>query len=183
MGASFRAEWAGPAAVLIGALAMLGCDPSAGSTPPPDAAIPSQPAIPLPSLEGVEPLLEGVSLQERLRGKVGVIDLWATWCEPCRESIPKVVRLSRAYASADLVVAGIHVGAGVESAERYAADAGIAYPLYADPRFVFSDRIGSRSVPLLLVVDRDGTLVHRTRELDRETLALIRRLVEARPAL
>lgn len=158
-------------------LLLAGCDPDAASTAPAEPAA-VEPA-PLPSLEGVTPLrAQDPPLASALEGNVGVIDLWATWCEPCRASIPKVVRLSEAYAGQGLVVAGIHVGAGVETAERYAADAGISYALYADEAFAFSDRVGSRSVPMLLVVDRDGTIVHRTAELDAETLAIVRQLVE-----
>ncbi len=157
---------------------LTACDPNTASMPP---AEPTQvePA-PLPSLEGVTPLrVQDPALEASLEGKVAVIDLWATWCEPCRASIPKVVRLSQAYPPEKLVVAGIHVGAGVETAERYAADAGISYALYADEAFAFSDRVGSRSVPMLLVVDAGGMIVHRTSELDAQTLAIVRGLVEA----
>jgi len=134
---------------------------------------------PLPSLAAVVPLREGEpALQDVVRGKVAIIDLWATWCEPCRESMPKVARLAQAYAGTDLVVAGIHVGPTAAGAVRFAAEAGIEYPMHIDPDFGFTDAVGSRSVPLLLVVDREGTVVHRTHELDHETLELVRALME-----
>ncbi|MGH1343106.1 MAG: TlpA family protein disulfide reductase [Nannocystales bacterium] len=136
-------------------------------------------AVPLPSLAPVVPLNQGEpSLQATVEGKVAIIDLWATWCEPCRESMPKVARLAQAYADSDLVVAGIHVGPSAEGAVRFAAEAGIEYPMHIDPDFTFTDAVGSRSVPLLLVVDRDGKVVHRTHELDHETLELVRGLME-----
>lgn len=136
-------------------------------------------AAPLPSLAGVLPLQPGdPALQEQVRGKVAIIDLWATWCEPCRESMPKVARLAEAYADTDLVVAGVHVGPSAANAVRFAAEAGIEYPMHIDPDFGFTDAVGSRSVPLLLVVDREGTVVHRTHELDHETLELVRALME-----
>jgi thiol-disulfide isomerase/thioredoxin len=135
--------------------------------------------VPLPAAAELQRLTATADLDALVEGKVAVIDLWATWCEPCRDSIPKMVRLAAAYAEADLVVVGVHVGAGVDTAQRYAEDARIGYPLFADPQFVFSDRVGSRSVPTLLVVDRSGRIVHRGTELDPPTLTLIRSLLSA----
>ena len=162
------------------ALLVLGCDPQepvrapqSGHEEGPIAA------LPLPSLTAVIPLKSGdLALSQQVEGKVAVIDLWATWCEPCRESMPKVARLAQAYAQTDLVVAGVHVGPSADNAVRFASEAGIAYPMHIDPDFEFSDAVGSRSVPLLLVVDRSGTVVHRTHELDHETLEVVRRLME-----
>ncbi|MBV1861802.1 MAG: TlpA family protein disulfide reductase [Nannocystaceae bacterium] len=136
-------------------------------------------ATPLPSLAGVVPLKTGdPTLQGQVQGKVAIIDLWATWCEPCRESMPKVARLAQAYADTDLVVAGIHVGPSAQGAVRFASEAGIQYPMHIYLDFGFTDAVGSRAVPLLLVVDREGRVVHRTHELDHETLELVRALIE-----
>lgn len=159
--------------------AMLACDPSgAGPTRAPSDRDTEVAPGPLPSLEAVKPLKSGDSLlSAQVEGRVVVIDLWATWCEPCRESMPKVARLADAYAETDLVVVGIHVGPSAEGAVRFADEAGIDYPMHIDPDFAFTDAVGGRSVPLMLVVDREGVIVHRTHELDHETLAIVRRLV------
>ncbi len=164
---------------LLALAGLLACDPS--------GAVPTRPATdrepevapgPLPSLEAVKPLRTGDSLlSAQVEGRVVVIDLWATWCEPCRESMPKVARLAEAYAATDLVVVGIHVGPSAEGAVRFAEEAGIEYPMHIDPDYAFTDAVGGRSVPLMLVVDREGVIVHRTHELDHETLAIVRRLV------
>lgn len=168
-----------PSELLLLTLLVLGCTPGGGPMRPPlqdDTAIAPGP---LPSLSAVKPLKSGDKpLSEQVRDRVVVIDLWATWCEPCRRSMPKVARLAEAYAGTDLVVAGIHVGPSAQGAVRFAREAGIEYPMHIDPRFDFTDAVGGRSVPLLLVVDRGGTVVHRTHELDARTLAIVRRLVE-----
>jgi len=122
-----------------------------------------------------QPLRPGdPSLGTRIAGHVAVLDFWATWCEPCRETIPKVIRLADAYGPEGLVVVGVHVGRGSESATAFAEDAGIQYPLYTDEDYAFSDRFGARSVPTVLVVAPNGSIVHRSRELDAEVLAAIR---------
>jgi thiol-disulfide isomerase/thioredoxin len=130
--------------------------------------------VPLPEVE-LRPLTAKAPLRELVAGKVAVIDLWATWCEPCRESIPKVVRLAAAYP--EVAVIGIHVGEGEETAERFAREANIGYPLFTDPQFAFSDRVGSRNVPTLLIVDKAGRIVHKGTELDKPTLGLVRSLL------
>ena len=160
------------------ALLLAGCTPEGRAPEPPsgDDDVAVAPG-PLPSLDAVKPLTQGAqTLAAQVPGKVVVLDLWATWCAPCRESMPKVARLAEAYAETDLVVAGIHVGPSVEGAARFAAEAGVDYPMHIDPDYAFTDAVGGRSVPLLLVVDRDGTIVHRTHELDAQTLAIVRRL-------
>ncbi len=91
--------------------------------------------------------------------------------------MPKIARLADAYADTDLIVVGIHVGPSAQLATRFAHEAGIRYPMHIDARFDFADAVGTRSVPLLLVVDRDGTIVHRTHELDHKTLSLVRELL------
>lgn len=164
--------------VLFVSVAVLGCAPGGGNARTPAHEHVAAPATPLPSLANVVPLQDGdIALEEQVRGKVAILDLWATWCEPCRESMPKVARLAQAYANTDLVVAGVHVGPTAANAVRFVSEAGIEYPMHIDPDFEFTDAVGSRSVPLLLVVDREGTVVHRTHELDHETLELVRRLM------
>lgn len=154
---------------------LFGC---ATPSSPPEHPAPAAAPTPLPSLDAVVPLNAGeVPLREQAKGRVVVIDLWATWCEPCRESMPKIDRLAAAYADTELLVAGVHVGPSADGAARFVAEAGIGYPMHIDPDFRFTDAVGSRSVPLLLVVDRDGSIVHRTHELDHATLELVRRLV------
>lgn len=159
-------------------LFLAACTPSAGGTRPAGYDDTAVAPGPLPSLQSVTPLMAGQTrLSEQVRGRVAVIDLWATWCGPCRESMPKVARLAQAYADTDLLVAGVHVGPSAAKAAAFAREAGIDYPMHIDPGFDFTDAVGSRSVPMLLVVDRDGVIVHRTHELDPETLALVRRLM------
>ncbi|MBC8073986.1 MAG: TlpA family protein disulfide reductase [Deltaproteobacteria bacterium] len=140
--------------------------------PPAVARTDSETAAVFPTEIDPVPLqADPTTLGDRIRGEVAVIDLWATWCEPCRTTIPRIIRLADAYRDRGLVVLGVHVGPG--EANAYARAAGIRYPLYADPDFVLSDRIGTRSVPTVLVVDRAGNIVFRGSELDAAALTII----------
>ncbi len=132
------------------------------------------PTVEVRSTEGLNTLLPEIT-----RGKVAVVDLWATWCPACKESIPALARLAKAYEGTDLLVVGIDVGEEEQKAKDYAREAEIPYPIYFDPEFRFADSLGARRVPTLLVIDRDGAIAYRGEKLDEEALTVIRRLLEA----
>jgi cytochrome c biogenesis protein CcmG, thiol:disulfide interchange protein DsbE len=122
--------------------------------------------VPPASHDGTFSLQPGdMPLESRIAGRVAVIDFWATWCEPCRTSIPKVVGFAQEHAQ-ELVVVGVHVGHGFADALDFASEAGIAYPLYADPDLRLSGRLGASKVPTVVVLDRNGNAVHRATEID-----------------
>lgn len=145
-------------------------------------SVPASPVVGrrLPAVAPV-PLSDSQSpLTEAIAGRVALIDFWASWCEPCKATVPKLERLSAAFTSTDVVVIGVNVGEEAPLVREFAEGAGVTYPLYLDSKFEFSDAVGARFVPMLLLIDRTGTIVHRTRALDRSTLARIRELVERR---
>lgn len=115
---------------------------------------------------------------ERYKGRVVVLDFWAGWCAECKRTIPQVQRLAAAFASQGLLVVGVNAGEDGKSATTYARELGIEYPIALDPELVLSDRLGAGKLPLLVVIDRDGTIVHRAKHVDEETLRVVRRLLD-----
>jgi thiol-disulfide isomerase/thioredoxin len=114
---------------------------------------------------------------ERYKGRVVVLDFWAGWCGECKRTIPQVQRLAAAFASDGLLVVGVNAGEQQAVAVRYAKELGIEYPIALDPELELSDRLGGGRLPLLVVVDRDGTIVHRAKQVDEETLRIVRKLL------
>jgi len=114
---------------------------------------------------------------DRLRGKVAVLDFWASWCEDCRKTVPQIARLAAAFQSDGLVVVGVNEGDSLADVQRSAGELGISYPIALDPELAFSGSLGTTALPILLVVDRDGNIVHRARHVDEATLAIIRSLL------
>jgi cytochrome c biogenesis protein CcmG, thiol:disulfide interchange protein DsbE len=130
-------------------------------------------AIPQTEVQNINK--EKVSLLSITQGKVAVVDLWATWCEPCKETLPKLERLANAYGPAGLLVLGVDVGEeDFAAVQAFALKIPVTYPLYFDPSFAFVDSLGSTKVPTLLVLDRSGRIVHRSSSLDEQTLQIIR---------
>jgi thiol-disulfide isomerase/thioredoxin len=115
----------------------------------------------------------------RYHGQVVVLDFWAGWCEECKRSVPQVQRLATAFAREGLVVVGVNAGDTTADVGTYARELGIDYPIALDPELSLSDRLAGGKLPLLVVLDRDGTIVHRAKHVDAETLRVVRQLLHA----
>jgi thiol-disulfide isomerase/thioredoxin len=106
----------------------------------------------------------GRSKIEDYKGKVLVLDFYATWCEPCRVSIPRLVDLQRRYKDKGLEVVGLNVGGPDDRVKvsDFAKEFGIQYELgFPDQNladFLLSD---DSSIPQTFVFNRDGTPVKR----------------------
>jgi thiol-disulfide isomerase/thioredoxin len=98
------------------------------------------------------------------KGKVVLLDFYATWCNPCRAETPHLVQLQRQYAQQGLQVIGLNVG-GDEDRDQvpgYAKELGIQYPLgFPDDEFVDSYLGDNENIPQAFVFDRNGQLVKR----------------------
>lgn len=121
------------------------------------------------------------SLRTTLAGSVAVIDLWATWCTACEHERPKLERLYAAYRAQGLRVVGLDVGETPSVVSAYLAEQHIGYPVYLDPDFRLADALGEKQLPTILVVDRDGRIVHRAASLDQNTLQHVKALLAGEP--
>jgi len=90
--------------------------------------------------------------------------------------------MAAAYGHQGLIVVGVNAGDSSSDAATYARELGIEYPIALDPDLVLSDQIAGGKLPLLVVVDRDGTIVHRAKRVDAETLSIVRKLLHATSA-
>jgi cytochrome c biogenesis protein CcmG/thiol:disulfide interchange protein DsbE len=99
-----------------------------------------------------------VSLTE-LRGKVVIVNFWASWCLECRPEMPVLERLHREFAPRGLAVIGINAHEGKRAVRRYAKELGLTFPLVLDPDRKINARYGVIGLPTTFVVGRDGHAV------------------------
>lgn len=93
-----------------------------------------------------------------LRGSPAVVNFWASWCEPCKDEAPELVR-AHADHGGDVRFLGVSILDGREEAAAFAARYGIPYPSVRDPSGSVSRRYGVTGVPETVFVDRDGRVV------------------------
>ena len=116
------------------------------------------------------------------KGKVVVLDFYATWCEPCRAETPHLVALQRQYAEKGLQVIGLNVGGDDDRAEvpAFAKEFAVQYPLgYPDDALVETYLGDNENIPQAFVFDRSGKLVKRFIGYNEERRQELERVVQA----
>jgi peroxiredoxin len=92
-----------------------------------------------------------------LRGKIVVLNFWATWCEPCVEEMPALERLARTYRVRGLVVLALSVDReGASVVEPFLKRHGLTFPVGLDPRQAVARQYRIWALPSTLILDRNG---------------------------
>ncbi len=101
-------------------------------------------------------------LQEQ-RGKVLLVNFWATWCGPCRKEMPHLNRISDKYKSAGLVLLGVNIDEDVRNAADVASKLKVSFPVLLDTDKSVSKLYDLNSMPSTMVIDRSGKVryLHR----------------------
>ena len=116
------------------------------------------------------------------RGKVLVLNFWATWCAPCREEIPDFILADAEYRAKGVAIVGLALDEQAKVAE-FAKTFGITYPLLIGgaEAYDFAARLGNkvRGIPFTAIIDREGKVVYlgvgtvRKKELDKVLTPLL----------
>lgn len=96
---------------------------------------------------------------ENYRGKVVLVNLWATWCPPCREEMPALERLYLQYRGQGFVVLGIDQGESAKVASEYARKRGVTFPILIDDGQQYGRAYAAAGMPTSVLVDRTGRIV------------------------
>ncbi len=151
-------------ALLAGTVA---CSPKKDDKPPTPKVVAAADISKLPKL-GPAPAFKlqdmngkAVTLAE-LKGKVVVLDFWATWCGPCRMEIPGYIEMTKKYGKDGLVIVGVSVDqGGPDVVKPFAAKMGINYPLVMDDEKTSVAYGAVEAIPTTIIIDRDGQVRHR----------------------
>lgn len=94
----------------------------------------------------------------RYRGSLVVMNLWASWCPPCRAEMPDLQRLAARYAGSGLAVVGVNEGESPQRAAAFAASLQIRFPIWIDSGEEYGRTYTALGLPTTIVVDRHGTV-------------------------
>jgi len=107
--------------------------------------------------------LEGrlVTLSD-LRGKVVLLNFWATWCGPCRVEMPAMEELYRTFSRKDLEILAVSTDAqGVSVTRPFQQENHLTFPILHDADYRVGLTYGARSLPMTFMVDRQGIVRHQ----------------------
>ncbi len=93
----------------------------------------------------------------KYRNRIVVINLWASWCPPCREEMPDLQRLANRYAS--VVVIGVNEGESVERARAFAGSLRIGFPIWIDSTERYGRIYAALGLPTTVILDRRGVVL------------------------
>jgi len=122
--------------------------------------------ITMPARAGDEPeemgfdLLNGSHIElSDLEGKIVILDFWASWCVPCRRQMPMLEKFYDSLKTPDcLRMIAVNVRESKEVVEKFLEDQPIPYDVALDPGGIISDKFKIRSLPTLVILDKDGTV-------------------------
>lgn len=144
------------ATLLLVLAALSGC--SGGDGVPQPVAV----GMPAPPYSGLTLAGDSTSLATH-RGRVVVLNVWATWCTPCRDEIPALQKVHEKFVARGLDVIGVSIDAeGDESKiQKFIREFGMTYPVWRDPSERVSATFLVLGIPSTFVVGRDGTVLFR----------------------
>ena len=96
----------------------------------------------------------------RYRGRVVVVDFWASWCKPCRQSIPWLNQMRSLYGEQGLVIIGVNVDAERADADRFLKEVPVQFEVLYDTQGSLAEQFHVQAMPSTFVYDRNGNLVH-----------------------
>ena len=115
-----------------------------------------KPGDPAPNFQLRDMNGRNVSLSD-LRGKVVLLNFWATWCGPCRVEMPAMERLYRAYDRKDFEILAVSTDAqGTAVTRPFQQENKLTFPILHDSDFRVGLSYGARTLPMTFMVDRQG---------------------------
>ena len=134
---------------------------------------------PVPALSALR--LGGADRMElaSLRGRVVYVDFWASWCVPCRLSMPALEAMSRKHGPRGFTVVGVNKDATAADAERFLRRTPVGFTLVSDAGDALAKAFDVKAMPSGYLVDRKGIVRHIHRGFTAETAAALEAQVEA----
>jgi peroxiredoxin len=106
------------------------------------------------------PTLDGGSITlSDLKGKVVLINFWATWCSPCREEMPSLERLYRQFKHGKFALLAVDIMEHPEKVKKFAREYNLSFPILLDRNGDISAKYAANAIPTTYIIDKGGKAV------------------------
>jgi thiol-disulfide isomerase/thioredoxin len=95
---------------------------------------------------------------DQYRGRVVLMNLWASWCPPCRAEMPDLQRLANIYARRGIAIVGVNEGESPQRARAFAQSLGIRFPIWIDAGQQYGRTYAALGLPTTVILDRRGVV-------------------------
>lgn len=95
---------------------------------------------------------------EDYRGKVVLLDFWASWCPPCLKSLPKYNDLRREIGTSNFEIVAINVDENTDDARKFLQKHPVSYPIAKDPKGILPGVFGVKAMPTSYLIDKNGVV-------------------------
>ena len=102
-----------------------------------------------------------------LRGRPLIINVWASWCGPCRSEMDSLEQLARRYAGKQFNLIGVSTDDDPRAAANFLARSGITFDNYLDRNLVLENMLGADAIPLTILIDANGRVLQKVRGAQR----------------
>lgn len=96
---------------------------------------------------------------DRYRGRIVLMNLWASWCPPCRAEMPDLQRLANSYDGGALAIVGVNEGESAARAQSFAESLRIRFPIWIDASQRYGRTYAALGLPTTVILDRRGVVV------------------------
>ena len=94
-----------------------------------------------------------------LKGKIILLNFWATWCPPCKDEIPTIESLSRSMKGKNFDIMAVSVGEDPATVKSFVAEQKMSFPIYLDPKNSLARTYASQGIPTTYLLDKEGRFI------------------------
>ncbi|TXT43323.1 MAG: TlpA family thioredoxin-disulfide reductase [Spirochaetes bacterium] len=101
----------------------------------------------------------GSKTRTSTKGKIVLLNFWATWCPPCRQEIPSIENLGAAMKGHDFEIFAVSVGEDLATVKSFVAEMKMTFPVYLDPKNTLTRTYASQGIPTTYILDKTGKFI------------------------